>query len=142
MKALSVRQPWAWAIVEGYKPVENRSRDIVGAYRGPVLIHAGREDAGPESWHAVRALLADDGHDPDDLPETLPLGGIVGRAEIADVVGYHRSAWFQGPVGIVLANAEPLKLIAWPGQLGLFDIDETRLALPDPVSARQGNLEL
>ncbi len=40
MKAITVRQPWAWAIMHGGKDVENRSRNIVGSYRGPLLIHA------------------------------------------------------------------------------------------------------
>lgn len=40
MKALTVRQPWAWAIIHGGKDVENRSRNIVGSYRGPLAIHA------------------------------------------------------------------------------------------------------
>lgn len=43
MRALTVRQPWAWAIVYGGKDVENRTRNVVGSYRGPVAIHAGRE---------------------------------------------------------------------------------------------------
>lgn len=41
MRALTVRQPWAWAIIHGGKDVENRSRNIAGSYRGPVAIHAG-----------------------------------------------------------------------------------------------------
>lgn len=41
MKAITVRQPWAWAIVDGHKDVENRTRNIAGKYRGPLLIHAG-----------------------------------------------------------------------------------------------------
>ncbi len=51
MKALSVRQPFAWAIVHGGKDVENRS--WATSYRGPVLIHAGMR------WHDVTpAMLA------------------------------------------------------------------------------------
>lgn len=38
MKALSVRQPWAWAIARGHKSVENRSWTT--AHRGHLLIHA------------------------------------------------------------------------------------------------------
>lgn len=38
MKALSIRQPWAWLIANGYKDIENRSWRT--NYRGPVLIHA------------------------------------------------------------------------------------------------------
>jgi len=34
--AVSVRQPWAWAIIQGYKPVEN----WFTTFTGPVLIHA------------------------------------------------------------------------------------------------------
>jgi hypothetical protein len=39
MKAITVRQPWAWAIAAGAKTVENRTRG--SAYRGPLAIHAG-----------------------------------------------------------------------------------------------------
>jgi hypothetical protein len=38
-RAITVRQPWAWAIAEGGKLVENRSRGT--RHRGPLLIHAG-----------------------------------------------------------------------------------------------------
>ena len=40
MKAITVRQPWAWAIMHGGKDTENRTRNIAGSYRGPVVIHA------------------------------------------------------------------------------------------------------
>src|SRR5215472_2285942 len=40
MKALSVCQPWAWAIVHGLKTVENRYRPT--RHRGPLVIHASR----------------------------------------------------------------------------------------------------
>ena len=40
MKALSIRQPWAWLIVCGHKPLENRSWPT--PYRGPLLIHAAK----------------------------------------------------------------------------------------------------
>lgn len=39
MRILTVRQPWAWAIIHGGKDVENRVRNIAGTYRGPVAIH-------------------------------------------------------------------------------------------------------
>lgn len=40
MKCISVRQPFAWAILKGKKRVENRSR--LTNHRGPVLLHAGK----------------------------------------------------------------------------------------------------
>lgn len=44
MRILTVRQPWAWAIVHGGKDVENRSRNLAGDYRGPVAIHVAQAD--------------------------------------------------------------------------------------------------
>ncbi|MCW5318373.1 ASCH domain-containing protein, partial [Nostoc sp. KVJ3] len=40
MKALSVRQPWAWAIIYALKNVETRGWPI--HYRGDILIHAAK----------------------------------------------------------------------------------------------------
>ena len=39
MKALTVRQPWAWAIVHAGKRIENRTRRT--NFRGRFYIHAG-----------------------------------------------------------------------------------------------------
>ena len=39
MRALTVQQPWAWAIMHGGKDVENRTQ--AWSYRGPLAIHAG-----------------------------------------------------------------------------------------------------
>lgn len=124
MKALSVKQPWAWAIVNGLKPLENRTRNIT--YRGEILIHAGKSDAGLESWYALRQKMIAGGDDPSDVPalEALAKGGIVGRATIIDVMQGSSSPWFEGPFGIVLAKATPLKLIPYPGQLGLFEVPD------------------
>lgn len=36
-----MRQPWATALVQGWKPIENRAANW--RHRGPLLIHAGRE---------------------------------------------------------------------------------------------------
>ncbi len=38
LRVLSLRQPWAWLIVNGYKDIENRSWRT--NHRGPLLIHA------------------------------------------------------------------------------------------------------
>lgn len=40
MKALSVKQPWAWAIIHAGKDIEKRTWRT--DYRGPLLIHAGK----------------------------------------------------------------------------------------------------
>lgn len=37
---LSIRQPWAWAILHAGKDIENR--DWATRFRGPFLVHAGK----------------------------------------------------------------------------------------------------
>lgn len=41
MKAITVRQPWAECIADGYKLTENRGAGFPAKFRGWVLIHAG-----------------------------------------------------------------------------------------------------
>ena len=54
MRVLTVRQPWAWAIIHGGKDVENRVRNIAGDYRGPVAIHVAK---GLGSYNDTEAAL-------------------------------------------------------------------------------------
>lgn len=73
MKALSVRQPYAWAIIHGGKNVENRQWRT--PYRGPLLIHAGSRlhaHATSRPWPADAALA--------------PRGGFVGVVDLVDVI--------------------------------------------------------
>lgn len=54
VRVLTVRQPWAWAIIHGGKDVENRTRNLAGDYRGPIAIHAGlQHDGGAHVWFPV-----------------------------------------------------------------------------------------
>ena len=45
MKALSLHQPWAWLVATGQKHYETRSWGT--PYRGPLAIHAGKEQEIP-----------------------------------------------------------------------------------------------
>jgi hypothetical protein len=42
MKAISIKQPWAWLIANGYMTVENRK--WYTGHRGDLLIHAGKSE--------------------------------------------------------------------------------------------------
>lgn len=110
--ALSIQQPWAWLIVNGYKDVENRTwstrvRGLVGVHAGKKLDHEGL------AW--VREAFPEI-----PLPDTFETGGIVGRVRIVDSVTNLDSPWFFGPFGFTLADASPLPLMPCRGQLGFF----------------------
>jgi len=78
VKALSVRQPWAWAIARGHKGVENRSWTT--AHRGHLLIHASMRidlDA------CASPLIRDAGWHPDD--PVAAIGAIVAAVELTGV---------------------------------------------------------
>ena len=125
MKAISIRQPWAWAILYAGKDIENRS--WTHNYRGPVLIHAGKKfDNDGYAWLVEQALFNEQINlTVDDIPtkKDFPTGGIVGRAVIKKMVrSLSYSPWMFGPWGWVLTNPEPLPFVPYRGQLGLFDV--------------------
>jgi hypothetical protein len=115
MRALTVRQPWAWAILYAGKDIENRSwtnRHVIDT----IAIHAG---------YGVDPL--------EELPrgvkipsnEDLVRGAIIGVVDVVDVVDRHRSKWFSGPLGWVLRNPRRLKKpIFCKGSLGLWHLPQ------------------
>lgn len=122
LMALSIRQPWAFAIAAGWKPVENRSwrRDNPGLrFRGPFAIHAssGMTRDEYESCADLCRVLGFICPPPADLLR----GGIVGVATVVDIVTEMDSGWFFGPKGLVIADARPVNFIAVGGRLGFFD---------------------
>ena len=121
MKALSIRQPWAWLIVNGYKYLENRDWRIW--YKGKVLIHAAKTCTRREYGEAVAFAqpLLPPGVTIPPL-ELLPRGGIVGMVEIVDCVCQSPSPWLVGPYAAVLAHPKTLELIPLMGRLGFFDV--------------------
>jgi len=83
MKALSIRQPWAWAIVAGHKKFENRSWKT--SYRGPLIIHAGKQFRFSE-LHDMAGYAMADGFDLPEHEEDYPKGGIIGVVDLVDIV--------------------------------------------------------
>ena len=123
MKALTVRQPWAWLIAQGYKDVENRKWPT--PYRGWIAIHAGREPD-PDYYQGVRYPRPLD----IDVPPfgEIEQGGVVAVAELADCVMTSDSPWFCGPYGFVLRDVRSIPFIPVRGWIKLFE-------LPPPVAA-------
>lgn len=139
--ALSIRQPWAWAVVNGHKGVENRSRRT--NYQGPVLIHTGMRPA-PDAHYAnatIKRILGPDY----PYPETLDFGGIVGMAWIvgcvhqsdASLLADRDKPWFSGPYGWILDSARPLPFTPCRGMLGLFRPPEDVIAEIERLDRRE-----
>ncbi|MFI1621805.1 hypothetical protein ACH4VT_33330 [Streptomyces lydicus] len=115
IRGISVRQPWATAIVAGAKPIENRPQPW--SWRGWLLLHAGLQT----DRRALRLPLvarAIRGRD-------LPTGAVIG---VARLVGCH-----QDPNDAPLCGpwSEPDR---W--HLELADVQE--LALPIPARGQLG----
>lgn len=127
MRVLTVRQPWASAIVQGWKDIENRTWET--RYRGPLLIHAAAAPPDPADLAPVETMLGR----PLNREERAEImrrsgagscGGIVGIVDLVDVVTAHPSPWFVGPVGWVLRNPRPLPFRPCRGRLGLWSTKE------------------
>lgn len=116
MKALSIRQPWAWLILNAGKDIENR--DWPTGFRGRFLIHASKGMTRDEYENAPAWVV--------DLPgfDELERGGIVGSAELVSCVEYSESEWFFGRYGFVLRDPKPLPFIPYKGKLGFFDVPD------------------
>lgn len=122
--ALSVRQPWAWAIIYAGKDVENRDwrRPNPGlTFRGRVAIHASSGMTRDE-YDAVmpRGTL------PIPPAHLLVRGAIIGHVQIMDIIRdpgreMITSPWFTGPVGLLLAHPVAIEPIPCAGALGFFD---------------------
>ena len=122
MRALSIRQPWAWLVVNGYKDIENRTWRT--PFRGRIYVHAGQR------------MIGDDYPDQRDyirqsdiiIPDTLSRGAIVGEVTITGCVASSESPWFCGPYGFTLNDpvAYPVP-IPYRGQLGFFEVDDSSL---------------
>lgn len=129
MRALTVRQPWAWQIINQGKDVENRSRNIAGKYRGQVAIHAGLQ---PDK-EALRMLPA---RAPDwvTAPRVFDYGVILGVVDLIDVHMSNScfpldepcctSEWAEaGSWHLVLSSPRPISLreqFTYRGALGLW----------------------
>lgn len=139
MKALSIKQPWAWLIVNGYKDIENRSWNT--NFRGEFLIHASKQIPTEFEYVNIKTYLVEmpDSHQKnyfgtkDKSRTDFEYGGIVGIAELVDVLSldnnvYHPDIfknnpwWERNCYGFVLRNARPLQFIPYKGKLGFFDI--------------------
>lgn len=138
MKALTIHEPFAWAIAAGHKPVENRTWET--KHRGPLAIHASKQKPDPEDIDFVTDCAF--GAPELDIPQAewdahrarivaalrpgcvLAVAMVERMIDSADLLPKKKREWFCGPV-------------AW-----LLDADVRRLREPLPVKGAQGLWDL
>jgi len=144
MKALSLRQPWAWLVVNGHKDIENRTWALPKNFTVPqrVYIHAGKSfddtirglDAewimGRLSTSAVEAMAIARFHRGAIIGEVTILGCVDGLEEA-------HSRWYAGPYGFLLNDAKAYEApIPYKGMLGLFNVSSQDMMLALGFGAR------
>lgn len=141
MRAITVRQPWAWAIIHGGKNVENRSRNIAGSYRGPVAIHAGKTYGGATSrnsaWESLSDALDAEGCPPWESASTDCRGVIIGVVDLVDAHLVKQSN--DGMSNVCFDNRTPIGSICSPWAQNYVEFPTWRgyhlvLANPRPIT--------
>jgi len=109
LKALSIRQPWAWAIFGAGKDVENRTWK--SSVRGTIAVHAAKtlHKRGYEDYIECMAP----GENPPPPYNELERGAIIGVVDIIGchdprVDGVHPSPWYDGDFAFILENPRML----------------------------------
>lgn len=118
--AISVRQPWAWALIHGGKDIENRPlfapwRPLIGKR---VAIHASKGMTRAEYVEAREFMAVLGVRCPPAA--WLTRGAIIGSVRVVDVVERSRSPWFFGPCGILVDESIACEPVPCRGQLGVF----------------------
>lgn len=142
IKALSLKQPYAWLIANGYLLVDDRTWST--DYRGTMMIHASKG-----IYEAYYDYLVTNTDIPLPNKDKLGYGGVVGIAklvlcarpdEIPPSFSIEQRSHFSGVprdgFGFLFENAQPLELMPCPGKLGIFEIDmDALLDAPPPAQA-------
>jgi hypothetical protein len=104
--ALTIRQPFAWAVIYGGKDVENRGWRT--SYRGPLVIHAAREPD-PAAAEDVLRTIADPvllGH---PAAAWQARGAFIGLVFLAEIRADSPSPWaMAGQYNWVLEFPAPI----------------------------------
>lgn len=118
LRALTVKQPHAWAIAAGHKDVENRPWKFWLPLGTTIGVHAGVKDD-PDGLSV-----------PISVPDDLTRGALIGLVDVVGCVQNSTSRWARpGSWHWLLANARLLdEPIPMRGHLWLFRVPPVAVA--------------
>jgi len=129
MKAITIHQPWAWAIIHAGKNIENRTWQT--KHRGPLAIHASKRRHRGEYQYArqvIQRILRDAGKSDMGVPrfEEAIRGAIIGTVEVTGIALTEPESrwWWTGPVGWMLSKQHATAPQKISGQQGLWTVDD------------------
>jgi hypothetical protein len=124
MKAISIRPPWAWAILHAGKDIENRTWKT--KMRGTIAVHASQTLSRPYYDASLKAIkkIAPDACVP--AYDAMVRGAIVGLVDVVGCEEHTKSRWHvRGHYGFALANPRALvKAIPYNGRLSFWDVPD------------------
>lgn len=120
LPALSYQEPWAWAILNAGKDIENRKWRLPQRFSGRrTFIHTSKT-FDHEGYDFIRRRFPQIRL---PQPSEFKLGGLTGMVTITGCVTGSVSDWFFGPFGFTLKDPEKIPFILYTGQLGFFEVD-------------------
>ena len=135
--AISVRQPWAWALIYAGKDCENRS---AAALRHMSFPPPGKRLA----IHAAKGMTREEYEDAADFMESLGVtvpapcdllrGCIIGDVLYCGTASENASDWFFGPRAIIVGDPRYCDPIYKAGALGLFRWRDAASCEPAPTA--------
>lgn len=127
VKALALRQPWAWLVVHGGKDIENRKWKIT--YRGPFVVHAAKGMTRAEYAAVVdytRSHVDAELADRIPPPAELVYGALIGISRIVSCLvpleTPTRRWHLPGQYGAVLEGTRAIEALPCSGALGFFGL--------------------
>ena len=117
-KIITVKQPWAWAIIHAGKDIENRTWRT--KFRGRLFIHSSLT-WDKFGWEWLEA----------NMPHKIPMkrgliqtfDSVIGVVDVVDCVDESKSKWFMGPYGFVLKDPKPCRPHHVIGKLGITNAE-------------------
>lgn len=125
IRAITICQPWAWAIIAGHKRFENRTWRT--EYTGPLVIHSSKSDGWMlQGMQFLRKLKIT------PLRAELEFGKVLGVVDLVDCVRPAEAGgdpFASGPYCFKLANPRRLTVpVAMRGMQGIYSMEASIVA--------------